>query len=97
MKSYEQRWISVEERDPEPLTDVLVCVKQRILEPVVTIGFGGGKRWVLRDPDVKGTVTHWMPLPDAPDVREFACPVCGAVLIKRMEVNHATQNPNDPD
>ena len=64
-----QRWIPVSERLPEPYTRVLACIKSGYMEvdymysePIVDVG--------IADFNSLDNVTHWMPLPTPPEVRE---------------------------
>lgn len=64
-----QRWIPVSERLPEPYTRVLACIKSgymevdyRFAEPIIEVG--------IADFYSLENVTHWMPLPQPPEVRE---------------------------
>lgn len=62
-------WISVEERLPDPFVTVLVHMPQEKPLPTVHAGYiSKDGEWVggmfKRDKD---EVTHWMPLPEAPD------------------------------
>ena len=62
-----QRWIPVSERLPEENVTVLVVTK-RNRNPVVAwmrLGF-----WRSRGVDFALSVTHWMPLPQPPEVQE---------------------------
>ena len=63
------QWISVEERRPEPGKRVLATDGVFVGEAIFArdsrwSGYGGG---ILRD-CIGSVVTHWMPLPDAPEV-----------------------------
>ena len=63
-----QKWISVEERLPEPFVSVLVQMPGEEPHPTVREGFiTHDGIWFAghfkRDPD---EVTHWMPLPEPP-------------------------------
>lgn len=53
------KWISVEERLPEPLVWVLVYLGLGSVEADM---YQGGKHWVRYPLDI----THWMPLPAPP-------------------------------
>jgi len=64
-----QRWIPVSERLPEPYTRVLACIKSGYMEvdymysePIVDVGSA--------DFNSLDNVTHWMPLPQPPEVQE---------------------------
>ena len=60
-----QRWIPVTERLPETTT-VLGCNKYGVVEPVLYMS--NAKRWVVMpNARVRIDVTHWMPLPAAPE------------------------------
>ena len=64
-------WISVEDRLPDPFVTVLVNMPQEKPLPTVNAGYiSKDGEWVggmfKRDKD---EVTHWMPLPEAPDMR----------------------------
>ena len=61
-------WVSVEERRPEPGKRVLATDGVFVGEAIFArdsrwSGYGGG---ILRD-CIGSVVTHWMPLPDAPE------------------------------
>lgn len=60
-------WISVEDRLPEPLEDVIVCRGVGMTEePEVRMGymfFDGS--WIF-DRSTDDPVTHWMPMPEPP-------------------------------
>ena len=63
------QWISVEERRPEPGKRVLATDGVFVGEAIFArdrrwSGYGGG---ILRD-CIGSVVTHWMPLPEAPEV-----------------------------
>ena len=64
-----QRWIPVSERLPKPYTRVLACIESGYMEvdymysePIVHVG--------LADFNSLDNVTHWMPLPELPEVQE---------------------------
>jgi hypothetical protein len=64
-----QRWIPVSERLPEPYTRVLACIKSGYMEvdymysePIVDVG--------IADFNSLDNVTHWMPLPEPPEVQQ---------------------------
>lgn len=64
-------WISVEDRLPDPFVTVLVHMPQEKPLPTVHAGYiSKDGEWVggmfKRDKD---EVTHWMPLPEAPDMK----------------------------
>ena len=67
------QWISVEERRPEPGKRVLATDGVFVGEAIFArdrrwSGYGGG---ILRD-CIGSVVTHWMPLPEAPEEGEKA-------------------------
>ena len=78
-----QEWISVKDRLPEPNEECLVAVKTKSYlgkDIMVTdlgerVKYGNGFDWVLaRECDGefycgKYTITHWMPLPQAPKMK----------------------------
>lgn len=62
----EQRWIPVTEWLPEYPERVLVYVKEYNFSPrMIDTDRRHNGRWVRWN----GCVTHWMPLPDAPEVK----------------------------
>ena len=63
-----QEWIPVTERLPEPWKEVLVYSRYDFCEAALYIGVPGKWRvaWNHEMLDVD-TVTHWMPLPPAPE------------------------------
>ena len=65
------RWISVEDRLPETSGDVIIYFDRCGGE--IGIGWYDKKynAWVMNNRVICGyNVTHWMPLPDAPESRE---------------------------
>ena len=68
------RWISVEERLPEPYQTVLVRRRHinasdcyTTTDHIVPV-YGDNKMWAGTARTWKLGVTHWMPLPEAPEV-----------------------------
>ena len=61
-------WISVEERLPERLVDVLLCYGDGSIG--IDCWFDGLGGFLLED--FHGKVTHWMPLPEPPGRKEGA-------------------------
>lgn len=62
-------WISVEERLPEKMETVLVCIKGYLKNPIMVVSEmleEDGTRWSAC---CGFTVTHWMPLPEAPKMK----------------------------
>lgn len=80
------KWISVEDRLPEPLhRDVLMYIPSErdyiLVDHGVIMGYkGSGSGWMSHMFDDEfyggkggyedGEVTHWMPLPDPPEVND---------------------------
>ena len=67
MREQEQKWISVEERLPEPFVSVLgYCPEEEPLPTVHEVYMSDFGQWC--SPRVYGMekVTHWMPLPEPP-------------------------------
>lgn len=64
-KGVKMEWISVKDRLPEPHTDTLICGRYGAF-----IGWYSHTRQMWRSDDYGEIrdVTHWMPLPDAPEV-----------------------------
>ena len=62
-----QRWIPVSERLPELFTIVLVCDCDGGME---TDWIWNNKDGISRFMNSFKTVTHWMPLPEPPEVQE---------------------------
>lgn len=96
-----QKWISVTERLPEDSDDVLAVVYGRPMQNIELIGAlhiaaycGDDASWYVPEyPDWGDPqVTHWMPLPEAPEVQQPEghadpigalgclpfCPICGS-------------------
>ena len=61
------RWISVSERLPEENVAVLVVTKRNRNPVVAWMRLG---LWRSRGVDFALSVTHWMPLPELPEVQE---------------------------
>lgn len=62
------KWISVEERLPEPGVFVVIIIRMGE-DTYLRVGWlrGAEPRWMQAGLGlIEGTVTHWMPLPDAP-------------------------------
>ena len=57
------RWIPVEERLPDQCMDVLVCYRDKH----ILMGTARCDDWIEEDFD-DGVITHWMPLPEPPEV-----------------------------
>ena len=65
----QSEWISVDERLPERMKTVLVCVKGYLKKPIMVVSEmleENGSRWSAC---AGFTVTHWMPLPEAPKMK----------------------------
>ncbi len=68
------RWIPVEERLPDERVKVLTCGDDPVEGPFTLIGMRepasifGPAHWHLRGFAEFGPVTHWMPLPEPPEV-----------------------------
>lgn len=78
------RWISMEERLPEPKTDVLVCDEDGYIEI----------DWpVLTDGTIESTASYWMPLPSPPGAE----PDAAAVVEPRPVAVGWTESPAVPD
>ena len=67
-----QRWIPVEERLPAPFVSVLVHMPLEEPMPTVHEGFlVNEEKWYAAHFDrEKDEITHWMPLPEPPEVSE---------------------------
>lgn len=65
-------WISVKDRLPDPLVDVLALHVDEITGgPEIAIEWvDHEKEWIYQHP---GPVTHWMPLPDPPKEVNAIC------------------------
>jgi len=61
-------WISVEERLPETWVEVLAFVPGVGYEVAWFCGAENSWRWAWTGESVTLVVTHWMPLPEAPEV-----------------------------
>ena len=68
-----QRWIPVSERLPEDRATVLVAFKNREILTATYYGhyegFGGVENYWDIEGWHSGEVTHWMPLPQPPEVK----------------------------
>ena len=60
------RWISVEERLPEQHRHVIGWQREWANSVEVWIGTSG--KWLGGDFEPAGNVSHWMPLPEPPEV-----------------------------
>ena len=69
-RSIPQRWISVKEKLPERYEHVLVI--ERYSEDVVDIcvAYRAHSRWMKPESNLIGKITHWMPLPEMPTMKE---------------------------
>ena len=73
-------WIDVEDRKPPNDINVLVSIydgREKVKLSHVDIAARYGNEWVYDDQEKKvdpkyGFVTHWMPLPDAFDIKKEA-------------------------
>lgn len=72
---WERRWIPVEERLPEERVAVLTCGDDEVEGWFTLIGLRepaskfGPAHWHLPCFSGFGPVTHWMPLPEPPEVK----------------------------
>lgn len=64
---WERRWIPVGERLPEPHHHVIGWQPDFARTAEVWIGSSG--QWIGGDFESAGDITHWMPLPEPPEVR----------------------------
>ena len=64
-----QGWIPVTERLPEPKADVLCCIHYKDGRTGVNQGWYSAlnEQWYIGVAGIHAPVTHWMPLPDAPE------------------------------
>ena len=68
LREQERRWISVSERLPEPFVSVLgYCPDEDPLPTVHEVYMNGFGQWTSAQVYGMGNVTHWMPLPEAPE------------------------------
>jgi predicted RNA-binding Zn-ribbon protein involved in translation (DUF1610 family) len=71
----DSRWIAVSERLPEERVRVLACGDDPVEGPFTLIGYRepeskfGPAHWHLPCFAEFGPVTHWMPLPEPPEVK----------------------------
>lgn len=68
-KSELGEWIKVEEKLPKLMKPVLVCVNGYLKNPIMVVSEmleENGTRWSAC---AGFTVTHWMPLPEAPKMK----------------------------
>ena len=75
LEAAQPKWISVEERLPDRYTPVLGNIKKDGTETYVAHVVIMDGSWWAKDTgvyydDVGGDVTHWMPLPEPPEVEE---------------------------
>lgn len=76
--TFKQQWISVKDRLPKSGQRVLVVVRNRqnVVQTHVTVSefcrytdcFGNKRIWWSKYSRRNSEITHWMPLPDAPEV-----------------------------
>ena len=66
-----QEWISVDERLPQVCGTYICCVKDKYGNTwTIPADFSPEmKTWFGQFGEVKNTVTHWMPLPEAPKMK----------------------------
>lgn len=74
-----KEWISVEDSLPEEFVDVLVCAQSSVGNPIAEDEFyhaidriciwNDGHPRSFRTSRFYGRVTHWMPLPELPEVK----------------------------
>ena len=61
------RWISVEEKMPEPHDDVAIIIRHGDCTYLRIGWYGNACRWMQAGLGmIEGEVTHWMPLPEPP-------------------------------
>ena len=68
-KQSEGEWISVEERLPESLQRVLAIDTEGDMFTSVYVSFATGRNAWSTSFRPLGSVTHWMPLPEPPDMK----------------------------
>jgi hypothetical protein len=64
----ERQWVSVKDRLPEPFVSVLgYCPDEDPLPTIHEVYMNGFGQWTSAQVYGMGNVTHWMPMPEAPE------------------------------
>lgn len=71
-REIKSEWVSVKDRLPEDITDVLVTGWQGLFIAQLDFFGGDGKAWYKKEGGFIGhvnsnNITHWMPLPSPPE------------------------------
>lgn len=67
LESYKNGWVSVEERLPEPCSDVICFTLGGY--GVESLLFDGDRKFYNQNTDVERNPTHWQPLPTPPQTK----------------------------